>query len=133
MLALCLSGALAAPVSKSHHAVAAARSDFLVTETLSADPSDYASDYGPDMEAQKKQLKALRKENRIAAEKVAEVSGDGKTAASMLQRHSHWDEDTDEDDEELSSHGRAEGGSRQAGGGAQDRAREANACEEEAA
>ena len=102
MLALCLSGALAAPVSKSHHAVAAARSDFLVTETLSAEPSDYASDYGPDMEAQKKQLKALRKENRIAAEKVAEVSGDGKTAASMLQRHSHWDEDTDEDDEELS-------------------------------
>ena len=98
MLALCLSGALAAPVSKSHHAVAAARSDFLVTETLSAEPSDYASDYGPDMEAQKKQLKALRKENRIAAEKVAKISGDGKTAASMLQRHSHWDED----DEELS-------------------------------
>ena len=98
MLALCLSGALAAPVSKAHSAQAAER--FLVTETLSAEPSDFASEYDPDMDvaAQKKQLKALRKENRIAAEKVAKVSGDGKTAASMLQRHSQWDED----DEELS-------------------------------
>ena len=93
MLALCLSGALAAPVSKSQHAVAAARSDFLVTEVLSAEPSDYASDYDPDMKAQKKQLKALRNENRIAAEKVAKVSPDGKAAASMLQRHSLEDED----------------------------------------
>ena len=101
MLALCLSGALAAPVSKSQHAVAA-EERFLVTETLSAEPSDYASEYDPemDLEAQKKQLKALRKENRIAAEKVAKVSGDGKTAASMLQRHPHWDEEDGE--EELS-------------------------------
>ena len=100
MLALCLSGALAAPVSKSHSAQAAER--FLVTETLSAEPSDFASEYDPDMDvaAQKKQLKALRKENRIAAEKVAKVSGDGKTAASMLQRHPHWDEEDEE--EELS-------------------------------
>ena len=100
MLALCLSGALAAPVSKAHSAQAAER--FLVTETLSAEPSDFASEYDPDMDvaAQKKQLKALRKENRIAAEKVAKVSGDGKTAASMLQRHPHWDEEDEE--EELS-------------------------------
>ena len=100
MLALCLSGALAAPVSKSHSAQAAERC--LVTETLSAEPSDFASEYDPDMDvaAQKKQLKALRKENRVAAEKVAKVSGDGKTAASMLQRHPHWDEEDEE--EELS-------------------------------